>query len=856
MTTPASRNLDDSCGHCLNAGGPSAVNSNGAYTHGLCGNVATDSPQNWNAADASSITALGTAGDSVMFEVKITAHHHGYWEFELCDSPDISEECFRQHKLTRSGCDPADFGGGAAGQLACERYWKPLTSAEYTSYTLQPQGYPNNAPFTDAGVCNYVVYKHYFDLPSDVSCTHCVLRWHYQTSNSCTSDGANSEEFWNCADVSIQAAGGSTTADTSVADLDALNAVLTSTAPSDISGDLEAAGISWGCPDPSYGVEGEYSCSLDGTADDTSGCVATDGSSCNVQFYSVGTPLYSHCTWSICDENSSGGGGYCDESVENCENNCGGSWCVGLDPDTTVEWQYTTTTEASGSTTTEVSGSTTTEASGSTVQSTTTTGPVTTTNSGDGWLPDLAGTHFWDCNGGACDATVLQPWDESEYSYAPQYAPQDPEDYGGAVYGEKMWMTGAASDALSDLLGNDDGCCGAEDSGIGGCGKCVLVRNPSAVNSDWTAVVMKKNRCPPWSPGCETGNVHLDMAAPGYDNLAFSTANICGAAERSETFLTEEESSICGSWWSSGSSTIDGCDCSGLPDATPEQAMLKRGCELFSSWGWTSGDPTLDYQVVDCPAEFVSLVGGAFDVDGVQPVPPVSTDPSTTAAQSTTNGPPPTTTTTAVESTTTTHAAPPTTTTTTVAATPTTTTQQATTTSVTEAPCNDQEELLSVIAELSDMISSLTSTVVSLSARIEDLQNDFAGSQCAAPAATTEPPTTTTTTTAAPTTTTTVGGLYASGDGSCSFAFPNSEYCVIETKDECEAAADYLQLADTTANVITRSNQVAGCSTNNKGGLRLNQDFTSQVIHTTGGQRQVLCGPCPVNRRRRRLRSS
>lgn len=73
----------------------------------------------------------------------------------------------------------------------------------------------------------------------------------------------------------------------------------------------------------------------------------------------------------------------------------------------------------------------------------------------------LKSSHFWDCNGGACDAKTLQPWDQSKYRYAGTYAPVDPVNYGGPLYGEKMWMTGAASDALSSLLGPDDGCCGS-----------------------------------------------------------------------------------------------------------------------------------------------------------------------------------------------------------------------------------------------------------------------------------------------------------------------------------------------------------------------------------------------------------
>ena len=125
-------------------------------------------------------------------------------------------------------------------------------------------------------------------------------------------------------------------------------------------------------------------------------------------------------------------------------------------------------------------------------------------------------------------------------------------------------MTGATSDFLTDLLGNDDGCCGTDPDGGGGCGKCLLVTNPSAINSDWKVLVMKKNRCPPWSSGC-SGSAHLDFAVPGYDNLQFSTANICG---QSDTILSSSQSEICGSWWNQGSSTITGCDCSGLPGST------------------------------------------------------------------------------------------------------------------------------------------------------------------------------------------------------------------------------------------------------------------------------------------------
>ena len=160
-------------------------------------------------------------------------------------------------------------------------------------------------------------------------------------------------------------------------------------------------------------------------------------------------------------------------------------------------------------------------------------------------------THYWDCNGAGCDSRTLQPWNMNKYMYAPNYAPVDPATIGSQpLYGEKMWMTAAASDTLAAMLGDADGCCG--DDPEGGCGKCVLVTNPSAVNSDWKAVVMKKNRCPPSSNHCEEGKMNLDIAAPGFDNLDFSTANVCGESDRRDfgvlgaNFLTKEQSSACG----------------------------------------------------------------------------------------------------------------------------------------------------------------------------------------------------------------------------------------------------------------------------------------------------------------------
>lgn len=237
---------------------------------------------------------------------------------------------------------------------------------------------------------------------------------------------------------------------------------------------------------------------------------------------------------------------------------------------------------------------------------------------GEAWQQGLNATHFWDCNGAGCDSTVLQPWNEFAYRYAPQYAPMDPEDYGGSVHGEKLWLTGAASDALSAWLG-PNACCGADDANSGGCGQCLLVKNPTATNAHWTAVVMKKSRCPPESHGCELPFMHIDIAVPGYDNFTYSTANVCGLPSRQDTFVTKEQSGACAAWYTHGASTIQGCSCNSLPSDSTGQGLLKRGCELFTEWGWTSGDPDLWYMKVDCPPRFRDVIEGAFGATGVEP---------------------------------------------------------------------------------------------------------------------------------------------------------------------------------------------------------------------------------------------
>merc|ERR1711879_97298 len=74
--------------------------------------------------------------------------------------------------------------------------------------------------------------------------------------------------------------------------------------------------------------------------------------------------------------------------------------------------------------------------------------------------------------------------------------------------------------------------------------------------------------------------------------------------------------------------------CANLP------SEFQKGCQLFSDWGWTTGNPDAEYHVVDCPAAFKSYVADQFNADGVVSEDTVST---TTGSETSTTGLPETT---------------------------------------------------------------------------------------------------------------------------------------------------------------------------------------------------------------------
>ena len=114
------------------------------------------------------------AGSEIEVNVQLTASHLGQFEFAICplkDSDQLeTEECFDAHKVELAS-------GGY-------KYTKVDTSRDY---------------------------KIKLRLPKDLTCDHCVFRWHYRTGNNwgnCRNGtGAmgcgNQETFRTCSDIKI-----------------------------------------------------------------------------------------------------------------------------------------------------------------------------------------------------------------------------------------------------------------------------------------------------------------------------------------------------------------------------------------------------------------------------------------------------------------------------------------------------------------------------------------------------------------------------------------------------------------------------------------------------------------------------
>mmetsp|Transcript_103063 Transcript_103063/g.312655 ORF Transcript_103063/g.312655 Transcript_103063/m.312655 type:complete len:493 (-) Transcript_103063:65-1543(-) len=210
MSQPAARNGGD---NGAAAGGPGTVYSAGtasSYYHGLCGN-AKGQEQSYN--KVGHVQATYIEGQTIEIRITITAHHIGYFDVDLCtDASNLSEECFAQHHLLKADCEcdcGADTTNSCADCEECRRWWKPLVQGEVGFWPAKGYVEQGSPVLPGDGNLRVYVFVMHFVIPEGTKSSQAVLRWHYMTTNSCTSAFSAPEEFWNCADIRIKDSSGS-----------------------------------------------------------------------------------------------------------------------------------------------------------------------------------------------------------------------------------------------------------------------------------------------------------------------------------------------------------------------------------------------------------------------------------------------------------------------------------------------------------------------------------------------------------------------------------------------------------------------------------------------------------------------
>jgi len=144
---------------------------------GICGDPFDQSPRRHEAGGRYAtglITATFQKGGVMPVTVDLTANHKGYFEFSICPNNDVTkaatDECF--------------------------------------SVLASPEGITQFPIYTRTGTRKI---NYHLQLPADLECSQCVLRWHYHTGNSwgCDKDGkcclgcGNVEVFRGCSDIAI-----------------------------------------------------------------------------------------------------------------------------------------------------------------------------------------------------------------------------------------------------------------------------------------------------------------------------------------------------------------------------------------------------------------------------------------------------------------------------------------------------------------------------------------------------------------------------------------------------------------------------------------------------------------------------
>lgn len=206
----------DYCPHCLNGGGTASVAShsprkiwtpyeptNPAFRfrddHGLCGDPlgATQPHMAPHGQFLANFTqAIYEQGDYIDFEIHVSAHHNGFFEFfacnlDCCKSDDISKRCFTNgccKKLMR------------VPHKSCESGWDRICGPVDPIYPGRWYLPPRNEHNPEDNWCGGLNKKMRYALPTNMRCERCVIHWAWTTANSCNPPGYTQYKFpqkWN-----------------------------------------------------------------------------------------------------------------------------------------------------------------------------------------------------------------------------------------------------------------------------------------------------------------------------------------------------------------------------------------------------------------------------------------------------------------------------------------------------------------------------------------------------------------------------------------------------------------------------------------------------------------------------------
>jgi len=199
----------EDCPHCLNRK-PAEGTCGGSYD---IPRDMLDRPMEWASQ------ATYTAGDTVVVDATLTAHHRGHMEMYACDVSDgttATTACFESNPLIF--VQDLMYDGPDPDPVYPERAYVAPNNGE--------AGDPG-----DWGPSDGMQFSFEYRLPTGVSGSKVLLQWRYYTANTCEAPGYDSnkpewqensrvpcgpmdetgdsapERFWNCAEVTIGAGG-------------------------------------------------------------------------------------------------------------------------------------------------------------------------------------------------------------------------------------------------------------------------------------------------------------------------------------------------------------------------------------------------------------------------------------------------------------------------------------------------------------------------------------------------------------------------------------------------------------------------------------------------------------------------